>query len=201
MRGKEGDFFSSCKPFQLCGGLRAQTGSERKKERKRAKLGSPTKRERKKERKEKERRGTGIAWHFVSFSVRSQEEEREDGKEKGEREGSVSWDCLLLKRREGAACKAKLGLELGGLSGSLPSGYSPTTHCSALLACLLAWLVQDPAPSPPLFYLPPDALFHSSLSPSKILPAFDLLYHLSPGAVDDLRMRGGDQDKRKELKH
>lgn len=159
-------------------------------------MGAP---QREKERKEKERRGTGIAWHFVSFSVRSQEEEREDGKEKGEREGSVSWDCLLLKRREDAACKAKLGLELGGLSGSLPSGYSPTTHCSALLACLLAWLVQDPAPSPPLFYLPPDALFHSSLSPSTILPAFDLLYHLSPGAVDDLRMRGGEQDKRKHF--
>lgn len=86
------------------------------------------------------------------------------------------------KEGEDVACKAKLGLELGGLSGSLPSGYSPTTHCSALLACL----VQPPAP---LFYLPPDALFHSSLTPSKILPAFDLLYHLSPGAVDDLRMR------------
>lgn len=83
------------------------------------------------------------------------------------------------KEGEDAAWKAKLGLELGGLSGSLPSGYSPTTHCSALLACLLvcllAWLVQDPAPSlnpPPPFYLPPDALVHSSFTPSKILPAF-----------------------------
>lgn len=55
---------------------------------------------------------------------------------------------------EDAACKAKLGLELGGLSGSLPSGYSPTTRCSALLACLLAWLVQDPAPSPPFLSTP-----------------------------------------------
>lgn len=105
------------------------------------------------------------------------------------------------KEGEDAACKAKLGLELGGLSGSLPSGYSPTTHCSALLACLLAWLVQDPAPPPFfLFYLPPDALFHSSLTPSKILPAFYLLYHLSPEAVDDLRMRE-KESKIKELKH
>lgn len=162
MRGKEGDFFSSCKPFQLCGGLRTQTGSEREKESKA--LGAP---QREKDRKEKERRRTGIAWHFVSFSVRSQEEEREDGKEKSEREGSVSWDCLLLKRGEDAACKAKLGLELGGLSGSLPSGYSPTTHCSALLACLPAWLVQDPAPSPPLFYLPQMPSFTPASAPPR----------------------------------
>lgn len=33
--------------------------------------------------KEKERRGTGIAWHFVSFSPRSREQEKEEGKEKG----------------------------------------------------------------------------------------------------------------------
>lgn len=56
------------------------------------------------------------------------------------------------KEGKDTACKAKLGLELGGLSGSLPSGYSPTTHCSALLACLLAWLVQDPTPPPPRFF-------------------------------------------------
>lgn len=68
VRGKEGDFFSSCKPFQLCSGLRTEAGSERK-------------------------RGTGNAWHFVSFSPRSRE--KEDGRE---REGSVPWDCLPGRR-------------------------------------------------------------------------------------------------------
>ena len=28
-RGKVGDFFSSCKPFQLCSGLRTETGREK----------------------------------------------------------------------------------------------------------------------------------------------------------------------------
>lgn len=106
VRGKEGDFFSSCKPFQLCSGLRTETGSERKREQS---LGAHTS-QREKERKEKERRGTGIAWHFVSFSVRSEKQEKGYGKENSEREGSVSWDCLLVKEGEDAACKAKLGL-------------------------------------------------------------------------------------------
>lgn len=29
---KEGDFFSSCKPFQLCSGLRTETGREKRRE-------------------------------------------------------------------------------------------------------------------------------------------------------------------------
>lgn len=143
VRGKEGDFFSSCKPFQLCSGLRTETGSERKREQS---LGAHTS-QREREREEKERRGTGIAWHFVSFSVR--EQEKEEGKEKSERGGRERVLGLSAgEEGEDTACKAKLGLELGGLSGSLPSGYSPTTHCSALHACLLAWLVQDPASAP-----------------------------------------------------
>lgn len=146
--------------------------------------------------RKKKRRGTGIAWHFILSTESGAGKRRRQ--RKSEREGSVSWDCLMVKKGEDAVCKAKLGLKLGGLSGSLPSGYSPTTHCSALLACLLAWLVQDSAPSlkPPPFCLPPDALFHSSLTPSKILPAFGLLYHLSPGAVD-LRMREKKHGERK----
>lgn len=182
MRGKEGDFFSSCKPFQLCSGLRTETGSEREKER--AKPGKPT---RLKERKKEGRRGRKKGkrekrnWDCVALCfILSTEQEKEGCKEKSEREGSVSWDCLLVRRGEDAACKAKLGLELGGLSGSLPSGYSPTTRRSALPACLPACLA-GPGSSPPrfffvvFFYLPPDALFHSSLTSCKILPAFDPL--------------------------
>lgn len=65
------------------------------------------------------------------------------------------------------------------------------SHDSLLCPARLPACLAGPGSSPPapLFYLPPDALFHSSLTPSKSLPAFDLLYHLSPGAVDDLRMR------------
>lgn len=50
---------------------------------------------RRKERKTEERRGTRIAWHFVSVSVRRQEQEKEDGKErvkgKGACPGIVCW--------------------------------------------------------------------------------------------------------------
>lgn len=103
VRGKEGDFFSSCKPFQLCSGLRTETGSERKREQS---FGAHTS-QREKERKEKERRGTGIAWHFVSFSVRSQEQEKKRKERKGR-------ECVLGlsagKEGEDTACKAKLGL-------------------------------------------------------------------------------------------
>lgn len=154
------------------------------KERKREQsLGSPhvSKKERKKERK-KEGKREKRNWDCVALCfILSTEQEKEGCKEKSEREGSVSWDCLLVRRGEDAACKAKLGLELGGLSGSLPSGYSPTTRRSALPACLPACLA-GPGSSPPrfffllfFFYLPPDALFHSSLTSCKILPAFDPL--------------------------
>lgn len=156
MRGKEGIFFfSSCKPFRLCSGLRAESGSERRE--------ATRLREKKKEGEEKEEElGLRGTLFHSQYGVRSRR--KKNGKEKSQGEGSLSWVC----EGEDAACKAKLGLELGGLSGSLPSGYSPTTHRSALLACLLSWLVQDPAPTISFlffFYLPPDALFHSSLTP------------------------------------
>lgn len=193
MRGKEGDFFSSCKPFQLCSGLRTETGSERKKEQS---LGAHTS-HREKERKEE----LGLRGTLFHSQHRLWSRRKKTAKKRAAREGSVSWDCLLVVKGEDAAWKAKLGLKLGGLSGSLPSGYSPTTHCSALarLPACLAGLGSTPLA--PLFCFPPDALFHSSLTPSEILPAFDLLYHLSPGAVEDLRMGERKQYKRKELKH
>lgn len=114
-----------------------------------SKAWEPTRlKERKKRKKGKERRGTGIAWHFVLFSVRSREQEkrRRQRKERKGRERVLGLSAG--KEGEDAACKAKLGLELGGLSGSLPSGYSPTTHCSAPLACLPACLA-GPGSSPP----------------------------------------------------
>lgn len=146
-------------------------------------------RERERERKEKEGRGTGIAWHFVSFSVRSQEQEKEDGKEKSEGEGSVSWDCLLVKRGKTLPAKQSLDWSWEGCLGLCPLDTVP--RLAALPrspACLPGWS-RIQSPQPPFSYLPPDALFHSSLTPSKILPAFDLLYQLSPGAVADMRMR------------
>lgn len=68
--------------------------------------------------------------------------------------------------------------------------------CPARLPAFLAGPGFSPQPSSPFFYLPPDALFDASFTPSKVLPAFCLLSHLSPEAVDDLRM-----SKKKEVKH
>lgn len=116
--------------------------------------------ERKKEREE--RRGTGIAWHILRSRKKKTAEKEQTGRE-----------CVpgLFSGQEGedTACRAKLGLELGGLSGSLPSGYSPTTHCSALLACLPAWLVQDPALSlkPPPFIYPQMPYFTPASPPPR----------------------------------
>lgn len=102
--------------------------------------------------KEKEKRNWDCVALHSQYGFRSRKKKTAEKERKGrERVLGLSSD----KEGEDAACKAKLGLELGGLSGSLPSGYSPTTHCSALLACLLAWLVQDTAPSlkpPPSIY-------------------------------------------------
>lgn len=142
--------------------------------------------------KERENRGTGIAWHFI------QDLETEDCTEK-EPQGRERVPGLCAGRGgEDAACRAKPGPELGELSGSLPSGYSPTTHRSALLArplaCLLSWLVQDQAPSPqpapPPFFLSTPRCPLSSLTPSEIPLAFSSLYRLSPEAMDDLWMGG-----------
>lgn len=121
------------------------------------------------------------------------------------REGSVSWDCLLLKRGKTLPAKQSLDWSWEGCLGLCPLDTVPrlaALPCSPACfpACSPGWSrIQPPSPLLPLFYLPPDALIHSSLTPSKILPAFDLLYHVSPGAVHDLRMR--EKDKRKELKH
>lgn len=148
MRGKEGDFFSSCKPFQLCSGLRTETGSERRRE-----AWEPTRlKERRKERKREKRNWDCVALCFILSTESAAGERRQQRKERKGRERVLGLSGG--KEGEDAACKAKLGLELGGLSGSLPSGYSPTTHCSALHACLLAWLVQDLAPSPPFLSTP-----------------------------------------------
>lgn len=84
--------------------------------------------------------------------------------------------CLLLNRR-----KTLPGLELGGLSGSLPSGYSPTTRCSALLACLLSWLVQDSAPSPPPpFFIYPQMPSLTLASPPPRSCLLSVCYPTSP---------------------
>lgn len=63
------------------------------------------------------------------------------------------------------------------------------SHDSLLCPARLPGPGYSPLSPPPFSYLPPDALFHSSLTPFQTLPAFDLLYHLTPGAVEDLRMR------------
>lgn len=141
MRGKEGIFFSSCKPFQLCSGLRAESGSERRE--------ATRLREKKKEGEEKEEElGLRGTLFHSQYGVRSRRKKTAKKRAKG-KEACPGFVCA----GEDAACKAKPGLELGGLSGSLPSGYSPTTHHSALLACLLSWLVQDPAPTIPFFFI------------------------------------------------
>lgn len=141
VRGKEGDFFSSCKPFQLCSGLRTETGSERKREQS---LGAHTS-QREREREEKERRGTGIAWHFVSFSVR--EQEKEEGKEKSKREGSVSWDCLLVERGEILPAKQSLDWSWEGCLGLCPLDTVPRlTALPCSPACLPGWSRIQPQP-------------------------------------------------------
>lgn len=185
VRGKEGDFFSSCKPFQLCSGLRTETGSERKREQS---LGAHTSQREKERKKREEELGLRGTLFHSQYGVRSR---RKDTAEKtAKREGSVSWDCLLVKRGKTLPAKQSLDCSWEGCLGLCPLDTVPRlTALPCSPACLLAWLVQEPAFSPPLFCLPPDAPFHFSLTPFKILPAFDLLYHLSPGAVDDLRIK------------
>lgn len=137
-------------------------------------------REKRRERKEKERRGTGIAWHFVSFSVWSGAEKARQREEPKGR-GVCPEVVCRLKKGEDAACKAKPGLEVGGLSGSLPSGYSPTTRCTAPLACLLPWLVQDSCPQLPLFFLStPRCPFSLQFHPFQGPPTLCALYHHYP---------------------
>lgn len=148
-RGREGkrDFFSSCKPFQLCSGLRTETGRERR--------GSAHFNKR----TGKERRGTGNVCHFVPNEIRRREQDKCD---EAETEG------LLVKTRKTLVCKVRLGLELNELSGSLPSGYTPTTRqLSCLPFCLPGWSKIHPPPPPPIFELLPDAVV---CLPSNVFP-------------------------------
>ena len=142
----------------MCSGLRTETGSERKKER--AELGSPHVSHREREREK--RNWDCVALCFI-LTTESGAGERRRQRKGRERVLGLSAD----KEGEDAACKAKLGLELGGLSGSLPSGYSPTTHCSALL-CMPAFLAgPGSSPPAPLFYLP---ISHTRTNPNIVLP-------------------------------
>lgn len=150
-----------------------------------SKASEPTRlKERKKERKKREEElGLRGTLFHSQYGIRSRRR-----KEKNEREGSVSWDCLLVKRGKTLPAKQSLDCSWEGCLGLCPLDTVPrltAQPCSP--ACLPGW--SRIQPSAPLFYLPPDAPFHFSLTPSKILPAFDLLYYLSPGAVDDLRIK------------
>lgn len=110
-------------------------------------------------------------------------------RQRKERKGrSVSWDCLLVKRGKKLPAKQSLDWSWEGCLGLCPLDTVPRlTSLPCSPACFPGWSrTQPPAPH---FYPPPDALFHFSLTHSKILPAFDLLYHLSPAAVDDLKIR------------
>lgn len=180
VRGKEGDFFSSCKPFQLCSGLRTEAVRERKG---RGKLVEPTRFKG----REEELRGTLFHSHHGVETGERRLRREQKGRER---------ILGLSAGREGEdpACKAELGLELGGLSGTLPSGYSPTTHRSALLACLPACLAGPGSnPQPPSFLLStPRCPLSLQPHPSRSMPAFDPLYQLSPGAADDPRIREKD---------
>lgn len=154
VRGKEGDFFSSCKPFQLCSGLRTEAVRERKG---RGKLAEPTRFKG----REEELRGTLFhSHHGVETGERRLRRE-------SEREGSVSWDCLLVERGKTLPAKQSSDWSWEGCLGLCPLDTVPRlTALPFSPAFLLAWLVQDPTPSPPPFSsLPPDALFHSSLTP------------------------------------
>lgn len=139
-RGKEGDFFSSCKPFQLFSGLRTETGSERRRE--------ATRLQEKKKERGKERRGTGIAWHFVSFSVRSQEQEKGDSTERSQREASLSRVCLLVKRAKTLPAKQSLDWSWEGCLGLCPLDTVPRlTALPYSPACLPGWSrIQPPPP-------------------------------------------------------
>lgn len=179
VRGKEGDFFSSCKPFQLCSGLRTEAVKGKGEE----SLRSPH--------VSKAERRNCVALCFILTTESRQEKEGcgERAKGKGAYPGIV-----CCREGEDPACKAELGLELGGLSGTLPSGYSPTTHHSALLACLPACLAGPGSnPQPPSFLLStPRCPLSLQPHPSRSMPAFDPRYQLSPGAADDPRIREKD---------
>lgn len=86
VRAREGDFFSSCKPFQLCNCTREKYNREKRKEKKELSVAAI---------RFIERRGARFAWHFVSCCTLG------SGRERGlqgncETEGGMSRGCLLL---------------------------------------------------------------------------------------------------------
>lgn len=190
VRGKEGDFFSSCKPFQLCSGLRTETGRERESEAREPTRLKEGERKRKKEEEELGLRGT----LFYSQSGVESERQKTATKERKGRERVVG----LSAARERVVKRERGRLQSRAWTGAGRAVWVFAlwiqSHDSLLCpACLPAWLVQASTPSPPLF-LHPDALFLSCLNPSRTLPALDLLYHLSLGAIGDLSMRGAESE-------
>lgn len=136
VRGKEGDFFSSCKPFQLCSGLRTEAVREREG---RGKLVEPTRFKG----REEELRGTLFhSHHGVETGERRLRRE-------SEREGSVSWDCLLVER--GRPCLQSrawtgAGRAVWDFALWIQSHDSPLCP-SRLPSCLPGWSrIQPPAP-------------------------------------------------------
>lgn len=142
VRGKEGDFFSSCKPFQLCSGLRTETGSERKREQR---AWEPTRLiERKKERKREKRNWDCVALCFIltTESVAGERRRQRKGRERvlglsaGEEGGR---HCLQSKAWTGA------GRAVWVFALWIQS-HDSLLYPACLPAFLLPWLVQDPAP-------------------------------------------------------
>lgn len=155
-RGKVGRFFlAAANHFSLCSGLRTERLSDRKKARKPACL------QQKKNRKKK--LGLRGALLFLSSTELSKKDSGERRKEKESVRG--------LSGRENA-CKAEAALRLGlGLSGSLPSGYSPTTHSSS---AWLDWAQPPPTHLPSLPNEPSHPLPDSASSGFTVSPCLEL---------------------------
>lgn len=155
MRGKEGDFFSSCKPFQLCSGLRTETGRERESSGARS---TRRKKERKKGKRGKKRNRDCVALCFILEErerERKSERERErTAKEKSERGSERVLGSSAGEEGEDAACEAKRGSDWSW-EGCL--GLCPLDTVPRLAACLPGWSrIQPPAPPvPPLLHPPP----------------------------------------------
>lgn len=152
VRGKEGDFFSSCKPFQLCGGLRAQTGSERKKERKRAKLGSPAKRERKKGKGEK-RNWDCVALCFILSTESGGGERRRQRKGRKGRERVLGLSAVKEEGRRCLQSKAWTGAGRAVWVFALWIQSHDSLLCPARLPACLAG--PGSSPQPPSFLSTP----------------------------------------------
>lgn len=139
---------------------------ERRKERKRAKLGSPHVSQREREREE-ELGLRGTLFHSQSGLRRRR---KKAAKKRAEREGSVSWDCLLVERGEDAQAVAGRAVWVFALwirshdsllcPARLPGpGYSPQKPPSFFLSTPRCPLSLQPHP------LPDPACFRSPVSP------------------------------------